>query len=170
MRLRRHPSSAFRLPPSAFPMTVKIGTLTLYDSTAGDGSALSGLDGTISRMVEVAAYLRGVQVLAIARGNRRTELSFAISRPQSTADAALGALFEHEAEIPVGSSLVITRDDGATITIPGELQSVHARHLGSRTFHDYRFTGGLPDIALPGARLTDDGGKRLTDDGGNRIL
>jgi len=150
-------------------MKICIGDLLLVDTSDGSGSAISDMKPAVTRMIQDFAPVRATEMQFFFRGNKKTEFSFSISKPNASPAVAVYETFILESTIPADAALVITPAGSvATITIPGQLKQVGSRLIGSRTFHDYTFVGGIPVAA--GFVIDAESGQPLTDEDGNTII
>lgn len=135
-------------------MKLEYGAVTLFDHADSDGSAISGLSGSMGRLVDVSEPQDAESIATYFRNVRRTELRFTISKPNASADTALAAWFELDASLLGNQQLTIT--SGTTVVqISGNLRSVGlARIIGSRIEYDFDFLGGKPTITSSGAVST----------------
>jgi hypothetical protein len=128
-------------------MRITIAGHVVFDHADTLGASLDDTAGTIARTLQQIRPMRGASARSKDRGLKSTELRFTVIRPNTAEDAMIQALFALEAAIDVDGDLVLTSTNGAiVVTIPGNLQSLGFRHMGTRSFHDYAFTGGAPVI------------------------
>lgn len=144
-----------------------IGSVTLFDHADGTGAALYDKSGLIGRAIDELRHIDAAELTTRFRGNKATQLKFSIARPVASEVDLLVALFGHEATIPENQALLFISTDGTqVVAIPGNLQTVGMRHVGTRVFFDYAFLGGRPLVIDPtGIMLNEDGSWMLNENG-----
>lgn len=130
-------------------MKVTIGAFVLFDSHAGDGSALSGLDGQSRRLIDVSQPIEGEEPEFYDRLMDSEDLSFSVTRVWANEEQALDFTLYHPREIPRSGTITITSQNWATgsersLYYRGKVESLSYSLMGVRTTHNYRLKNGIP--------------------------
>lgn len=114
----------------------------------------SGLSLSTAGAVQIAEFVRADHTQPIARGNRRTALSFRVTRQHSDPLAAQRFLVEHMTGM-VWSGLLILESRGLVgqrserYLANAVLDSAEGSHIGATTIHAYQITGGALLLKKP---------------------
>lgn len=97
------------------------------------------------RVVQVGEFLRALTAQPFARGNRKTTMSWSITREHADFRAAEQFLLSHSAEIPASGTLMLIAEGSGQKTYKlsnAELQTHESKRIGVTTLHTYTFIGG----------------------------
>lgn len=100
-------------------------------------------------VIQDAQFLRAAQAKAYDRGNRRTTISFELSREHADVEASEVFMLDHFASLPTGTGLLLLIAEASTgreqdfFLADTVLRIVGSVQVGASTDHTYEFSGGL---------------------------
>lgn len=95
-------------------------------------------------VAETAEYLRATVVDVFNRGNRRTSVTFSVTREHASVEAAQLYLLRHEVNVPRSGLVTFEAEQarGSLWMYDAVLNTVSSSHVGATTLHSYSILGG----------------------------
>lgn len=127
-------------------MKITLGTFVLADSP--DPIPMTNLRINGARAVQEAKFFRAVAEAFYDRGNRKTEISFDVTRKFDDQLSAESFMIYHETQLPGSGLLTLVTQNPGNATQSGYglnavLQSVSSSQTGCTTKHSYRISFGV---------------------------
>ena len=107
-----------------------------------DGLAIDG-----QRIVQVGTFIRAEEITPFARKNKKTTITFSVSREHNSIEDCGNFILTHAAELPFQGTLhmISIAAGGAEyekILPNATIISDRSRQMGQSSFHSYTFIGG----------------------------
>ncbi len=116
--------------------------VTLADSPANVPMTNLRLNG--EAVTQEVPLFRAPAVAILDRGNRRTEITFAVTRGFGTPQLAEDFLLQHDVALQGNADILITEADGTTLRyLRNATAKSQSSQLGCTIKTSYRLTGGL---------------------------
>ena len=136
-------------------MLVSIGTYSLCDGTRSGGVGVTRLRFKVDRKLQVAELFRADAISTFDRGNRKTTVTFEVSRTFASQEAADVFILTLEDSLPSTGIVTFTAflPNGQKVVrylAGGKVQSHEMlEQIGVTTRHQYTITGGTITAAIP---------------------